>query len=216
MQDKTYTDFLSKIEKKLSGALPGVAAHKLMAPYSRISHQDAITKFPNSKQAGVLMLLYPRNEAVYFALIKRPPYEGVHGSQVSFPGGKKEGNESLSQTAIRETEEEIGVPDNEIKLLGPLTPIYIPPSKILVHPFLGFTMEQPVFKKDDHEVDYIIEIPMSELLKHENVNHTDMEVGKAPNKMTIMNVPFFDIDNEVIWGATAMMLSEAKEFFKTL
>jgi 8-oxo-dGTP pyrophosphatase MutT (NUDIX family) len=216
MQNNSYTHFISQIKEKLTQELPGIAAHKIMAPYSRISHQEAKSKFPASKEAGVLMLLYPLKEDIFFALIKRPPYEGVHGSQVSFPGGKREGNETLSQTAMRETEEEIGIPISNINLLGALTPIYIPPSKIFVHPFIACTQDKPAFKKDDYEVEYIIEISLTELLDPENVNYSDMEVGESSNKMTIMNVPFFDIKTETIWGATAMMLSEAKELLKKI
>lgn len=158
-----------------------------------------------SKKAGVMLLLYPKNNQVFTVLIQRPEYEGHHSKQISLPGGKFESiDKDLTQTALRETEEEIGVPQNEISIIHNLSPIYIPPSNFFVQPSIGWIDKQPRFIREEREVDEIIEIPIAKIIKHGKLQNHEFSVG---NGLTI-KAPAFNIDNKIIWGATCLILNE--------
>jgi 8-oxo-dGTP pyrophosphatase MutT (NUDIX family) len=136
--------------------------------------------------------------------MKRPDYEGTHGGQISFPGGKFDPPDAnLQETALRETKEEIGVPAGTITLLGPLSPLYIPVSEYEVYPFIGFCDSRPDFKIDPHEVDYLIEARMIDLLDPS----TRKEKHYSSDRVT-GTVPYFNLDGNEVWGATAMILNE--------
>src|SRR5690606_34915901 len=125
---------------------------------------------PTARQGAVLALLYPKNGELYTVLILRNIYEGTHSGQVSFPGGKREvEDKSLWHTALREANEEVGIMVENVKLIGELTKVYIPPSRFLVTPFLAYTHEAPDFKRDRIEVQRIIETPVSIFLDSETI-----------------------------------------------
>ena len=192
----------------LQEPLPGSSAHEIMAPYKR---PDAI-KLEGSdlkpKPSAVLVLLYQKLEVPHIVLMLRNAYEGVHSRQVSFPGGKKEVSDpNLLHTALREAEEEVGVHRNGIEVLGPLTEVYIPPSNFLVSPFLAFSETTPLFQPDPEEVAEIIEVPLLQLLDEKRVKEKMIPVMNG--KMEI-KAPYFDLNGHVVWGATAIMLSELK------
>lgn len=190
--------------------LPGQAAHHKMAPLSRITELKEldITSL-NPKKAAVLSLFYPdRQNTTKLLLIHRKNYKGVHGNQVGFPGGKMEAvDKSLLHTALRETEEEGGVPAESIEVLKELTELYIPPSNFLVRPYLGITKQQPEFLKQDSEVEAIIEVTLSEYLNDAAVITQKLSTSYA----IAIDVPAFKLNGFTVWGATAMILSELKE-----
>lgn len=188
--------------------MPGLQAQLLMAPGTR-GHllPRIIEKYAKTaKKAAVLCLLFPKNNSLFFVLIKRVSYPGVHSNQVGFPGGKMEQGESALQAALRETEEEIGVTVNESSILGALTELYIPPSNFLVYPYVAFINKAPTFALDKKEVNYLIEAPIDELLNSSNIKTKEMKLSYG----TFEN-PYFNMQNEIVWGATAMMLSEFRE-----
>lgn len=198
---------IDNIRKKLEQALPGRTAQLKMAPAIRQHYRgvsdDAIV-------ACVLILLFPKNDEWNFTLIQRMPHEkDRHSGQISFPGGRLEpDDESLLAGALREAEEEVGIPRTEINVLGRLTELFIPVSNYLVHPFVGFLEKTPEYTPQPSEVASILEIPISELNKLENKKTKDISGGK---NIILKNVPYFDFDGKVVWGATAMMLSEFEE-----
>ena len=154
-------------------------------------------------RAAVLFLLYPVNELIHTVFIKRNEYDGPHSAQVSLPGGAWENRDgSLENTALRETREELGIKE-DIEILGSLTKLHIPVSNFLVSPFVGYMDHSPVFRPDKSEVQYIIQTPLSELLDSRNI---DSEIVSRNGQS--MQVPFYGIGAEKIWGATAMILSE--------
>ncbi|HEX9650703.1 MAG TPA: CoA pyrophosphatase, partial [Cyclobacteriaceae bacterium] len=170
------------------------------------------------KESSVLVLIFPQNGSAYIPLIKRPDYDGIHSGQISLPGGKREvQDKNLVDTALRETWEEIGAQINQIKILGSLTPLYIPPSNFMVNPFVGFVESKPQFKIDPVEVQKIIEAPVSYFVEGNNVLNKEIEIirksGKA-NEVIKLETPYFDLEGEVLWGATAMILSELKELMR--
>ena len=190
--------------------LPGQAAHHKMAPLSRITELKEIDiTSRNPKKAAVLSLFYPDGQNITkLLLIHRKDYKGVHGNQVGFPGGKMEaGDESLMQTALRETEEEVGVLARNIEVLKELTELYIPPSNFLVRPYLGITKQQPIFLKQESEVEAIIEVTLSEYLNDDAIIDQKLTTSYA----IAIDVPAFKLNGFTVWGATAMILSELKE-----
>ncbi len=183
----------------LSGVLPGNRAHEQMAPSFRGTfHHES-----DPGRAAVMILLYPYDGEICLVLIKRNEYDGPHSAQVSFPGGAwEEKDGSLENTALRETREELGISE-EIEILGSLTKLHIPVSNFLVSPFVGCTEKTPVFRPDASEVQFVIEIPLKELLDPGNQSSEQL----VSHGRTVV-APFYRIGREKVWGATAMMLSE--------
>jgi 8-oxo-dGTP pyrophosphatase MutT (NUDIX family) len=172
-------------------------------------------EFRQSEQAiksSVLVLLFPGRETAQptFVVTLRPTYEGIHSGQISLPGGRFElTDENLMQTALRETDEEIGMDPAEVTIIGQLTELYIPPSNYLVQPFVGFTSGSPVFNPQQKEVEQIIEIHVRQLLDEKNVREKEISVAGIQ-----FSAPSFVIDGTTIWGATAMILNEFKEILR--
>jgi 8-oxo-dGTP pyrophosphatase MutT (NUDIX family) len=137
-----------------------------------------------------------------------------HSGQVSFPGGKVEkADRDLAHTALREAEEELGVPQTTVSILGKMTDLYIPVSNFLVHPFIGFTPNKPSFQLQHSEVQQIVEAPLAILLNKANRKTTNLTL---PNNVTLKEVPYFDVNGNIVWGATAMMLSEFTAIVKQI
>ena len=150
--------------------------------------------------------------SIYTVLILRTSDHGVHSGQVSFPGGKKEESDrSLEDTALRETEEEIGIKKNDVKVIGHLSELYIPTSGFLVQPFVGYLNKKPLFHPDKNEVQKLIEVPLFLIMDDGIVKETTILKSKTRNQKSEIRIPYFDIHGEVVWGATAMILSELKE-----
>jgi 8-oxo-dGTP pyrophosphatase MutT (NUDIX family) len=183
----------------LSAPLPGEIAHHRMSP----RYAGEFFHETDPIEAAVMILMYPFGRKLFLALIKRNEYPGHHSAQVSFPGGMKEiSDDSLEFTARRETCEELGIPDT-MEILGSLTPLYIPVSNYLVTPFVGCVEHHPDFQPDETEVQYVIEAAV-EALK-DPMNRKDEELTRHGKKIV---APCYRIGEELIWGATAMMLSE--------
>lgn len=201
---------INNIRQKLNETLPGREAQLGMAPGIRRHYKGASD---DAIVACVLVLLYPKNKEWYFILIQRMPHEkDRHSGQISFPGGRLEDDDSsLEAGAMREAEEEVGIPREQIQSLGRLTELYIPVSNFLVHPFVGFLEKEPTFIPQEAEVKEILEIPLSELSKLANKKKRDMPGGR---NVILKNVPYYDFFGNVVWGATAMMLSEFEQLLE--
>lgn len=187
--------------------LPGLEAQMIMAPETRREILPRIIEkhAKTAREAAVLCLLYPKNNLLYFVLIKRVSYPGVHSNQIGFPGGKLEEGENALQAALRETEEEIGVKVSENSIVGTLTELYIPPSNFMVYPFVAYLKKQPLFILDEKEVAYHLEVPLDDLLNGENIKSKIMKASYGT-----FNNQYFSFQNEIVWGATAMILSELR------
>lgn len=199
----TSHPFLDLLKTRLKESLPGKSAHQRMSPIRRFptSYSPNIFK---SKEGAVLILLYKKSNEWYLPLILRPTYDGEHSGQISLPGGKKEEiDASHIETALRETEEEIGIKTSEINFLGALTPIYIPKSNYIVHPFIGFINTSPQFVAEEKEVAKIIELPISTLS-----DSSKKSIFHYKYETKTLEAPSWIIEEEHIWGATAMILAE--------
>jgi 8-oxo-dGTP pyrophosphatase MutT (NUDIX family) len=160
-----------------------------------------------------MLLIYPGFDgAINFPLIKRPDYSGAHSGQISFPGGKAEPGETIIQTALRETWEEIGVKPEDVNVIGVLSEFFVMPSNFMVTPVVGYMTRRPEFVPDKIEVARILEGDIRRLMPEESITISEIVVAKTYK----LNAPHFLIDNEVVWGATAMMLNEFRYLLKEI
>lgn len=188
------------LKHRLTDQLPGERAQFKLAPETRpLGEPDEKTI-----KAGVLILVYPDDKNIPTTVfMKRPEYDGHHSAQISFPGGKAESTDkNIVETALRESFEEIGIKPQLVEVAGNLSPLYIPVSNFLVYPIIGFANQKPDFILDKNEVDYLIECSLSKLVKAE-IKETIMHFKGAS-----YTIPYYDINNEIVWGATSMIVSE--------
>lgn len=207
-----FQDFLKYVPNIIPFELPAVSSHLKMAPKERIQGlKNLDLNTLNPRMAAVMMLFYPKQNQTHLVLIVRNTYEGIHSAQIAFPGGKFEKSDfNFENTALRETREEIGVEPEKIEIIKHFTPMYIPPSNFLVHPFLGFSNEELVFYPDIREVAEIIELPLSVFLDDDIIMEARLSTSYGANIL----VPAFNIQDHVVWGATAMILSELRDVLK--
>ena len=168
----------------------------------------------NPNKAAVLSVFYPGQEGeTRFVLILRKTYKGVHSNQVGFPGGRVEVEDrDLAHTALRETEEEVGIPQHEVEIVREMSRLYIPPSNFWVHPFMGITKKTPVLVPQEEEVEAVLEIKLEDFLNDSCLIQETLSTSYAKE----IEVPAFLLNGHVVWGATAMMLSEMKEILRQL
>jgi 8-oxo-dGTP pyrophosphatase MutT (NUDIX family) len=198
-------DLIDVLTHKLKAPLPGPDAQYRMAHGLRRNYP---TPTGGGRPAGVLALLYPFLEDWAIVLIQRPSHNpnDRHSGQISLPGGKyEEADGNLQTTALRETEEETGVLAADVTIMGALTPLYIPVSNFMVSPYVGVIGYRPEFIPQAGEVAAIIEAPIGQFTDSGNRKFKDMTPQPG---MTLQGVPYFDIGGQVVWGATAMILSE--------
>lgn len=194
---------IKKLENLLLLPLPGYEAHNEMRA------QLASNRFKGKdreKQIGaVLIVFWQAENEIVFPLIKRTVYDGVHSGQISLPGGKAEPPETVIKTALREAEEEIGLPQNQVKVIGNLSPIEIMASQFLVTPVVGFVETLPSLKPNTQEVQRILTINLETLLNPSVMAAKEIVVSGYP-----VMAPYFALDGEIVWGATAMILNELR------
>lgn len=208
-----FSQFKNLISEIREGSIGGLKTQFELAPELRKEFTETRIKNKNPKKAAVLALFYPNSQnETHFLLTKRASYKGTHSAQISFPGGKFDKNdESLQQTAIRETNEEVGVKTNDITIIKEMTDVYIPPSNFLVTPFIGYCNQLPIFTKN-HEVEELIHVSLDDFLNKTIVSNVILSTSYAKE----IKVPCFKLNNYIVWGATAMMLNEIRVLLKNI
>ena len=208
-----FNEFVIALPKIKNIPLPAETSQLKMVPSYR---QDLVKQqgdnIKNARQSAVLALFYPDLEAqTKLILILRKTYKGVHSGQVGFPGGKVEQEDlDLMHTALRETHEEVGVHPELVTVYKKLTQVYIPPSNFYVQPFIGLASQTPIFTKQDAEVEDLLEVYVRDLLCDSNLTSKKVKTSYGAE----VEVPAFNLSNHLVWGATAMMLSEVKDLLK--
>ena len=193
---------VQRLRAGLSGVLPGFEAQARMAPRPRPGWYDG-TIPDDVRQGAALVLLYPAEEPLHVVLTVRRRDLPQHGGQVSLPGGAREPGESVVDAALREANEEVGIDPAGIEVLGRLTPLHIPASGFVLHAVVAHGKERPELHPADGEVERILEIPLTNLLDSSRLRVERRDLGGRER-----DIPFFDLEGEKVWGATAMILAE--------
>jgi 8-oxo-dGTP pyrophosphatase MutT (NUDIX family) len=196
--------FSDLLRTEILKGLPGTEVQWQMASSDRMVRDFPRVPGKDARSAAVMILLYPDNGSVHTVFMQRHDYVGVHGGQISFPGGKKEpADENIIQTAIREAHEETGVDQAGIRVIGTLTPLFIPVSNMIVTPVVGWMDNTPIFNHQPEEVVFLFDADLRRLLDTSIVKTKPMAI-----RGETINIKYFDYDGNVIWGATAMILHE--------
>ena len=195
----------SDIRHLLTRPLPGAEAQMRMAPQRSVGGTLDTSDPAARRQAGVLILLFPRGDRVHFVLTRRSDQVAYHKGQISLPGGTRQDDERLPDTALRETGEELGIPTADVELVGHLSPLFIPTSNYCVHPFVGCLASAPAFHPNPVEVAEVLEVSLASLL---DPAARKVEYWQYPDSEDRRRVPFFSFHGWAVWGATAMILSE--------
>jgi len=198
-----FGELESALELALAGPLPGHLAQERLSPRPRVGWEPGYV--PDDARIGAaLLLLFPNGDAeATLVLTLREAGLSKHAGQVSLPGGAAEAGESLVQAALRETHEEVGVRPEAVRILGGLSPLYIPVSDFALHPFVAVTDARPAFVRDPREVARILEVPLREAMDPSNLTVVRREFRGRP-----YDVPYLGVEGERVWGATAMILAE--------
>jgi 8-oxo-dGTP pyrophosphatase MutT (NUDIX family) len=211
VQQEMNVDF-ETLRARLKLPLPGELAHNQMRaePIGPIKPKFE-HKLP-PRPGSVMILLYGNGNDVFFPLTKRPDYLGTHGGQISLPGGKAEAGETSIDTALRETEEEIGIKPETIEVLGNLSDFFVIPSNFIVTPVIGVLKTTPFFTPDPKEVEKVLQGSVNKLVDAKAIRTKEILAAKS----FPMRAPHFEIEQEVVWGATAMILNEFRTILKEL
>lgn len=199
-----FETFIAQLKERLQMPLPGMETQLRMAPITRLKDLKKMKSPADALQSAVLVIFFPQNGEIRLLLIRRAVDDTVHSGQISFPGGKKEVSDAdLQQTALRETFEEIGISSVDISIIGSLSKLYIPPSNFDVYPFVGYISSQPKLSSN-YEVEKVISASLSEFTQTDSIQFKTIR-GRDGK---LYEVPCYIVQDEIIWGATAMMLSE--------
>jgi 8-oxo-dGTP pyrophosphatase MutT (NUDIX family) len=202
--------FKKNLRQELLKELPGTDVQWQMASSDRMLRNYPRTPGRDARAASVLILLYPLKGSVYTVFMQRPDYDGVHGGQISFPGGKQEPSDKDSiQTALREAQEETGADPEQITVIGNLTPLFIPVSNTLVTPVVAWTGKKPLFSHQEEEVVFLFDADIRRFFDPLIIKTKPMKIGTET-----INIKYFDYEGNVIWGATSMILHELLVIFK--
>lgn len=190
----------ARIIEALNGVLPGESAQYMMAPYGRKLSVENSTR--NLRDAAVLVPILEIEGQLYLILTLRSSYDGIHSAQVSFPGGKfEEGETNASDVALREAYEEIGIKVKDVEILGDLSSLIIPVSLMRVYPIVGWINQNFELSPDPREVERIIIASIQDF-------HPEKKLYSKTILKQGIEVPYFLVDGEIVWGATAMIISE--------
>jgi 8-oxo-dGTP pyrophosphatase MutT (NUDIX family) len=195
-------------------ALPefdGFKAQLGMAPAGRERLQPNPDLLP--RQSAVLVLIYPRvGEGLHVILTKRTDSLRGHSGQVSFPGGSVDPEDTCYEdTALRETREELGINTSQVRILGRLSKMWIPPSNFDVIPVVATVNHEPLMTPNPFEVAQVLHLSLDNLVDDRIKCSTQMDF-----RGTSVDVPYYDVDGHIVWGATAGMLCEFEQRLKVV
>lgn len=209
-KEPRIADILGPLRESLKGPKPGLRAQLKMATIPRPGNRTYTDVGDGCSKAGVLVLIYPKKNRLHLVLTKRTQTVAHHQSQISFPGGRMDKDESPVEAALREAKEELRIDPAATRILGELTPLYVPPSNYTIYPVVAAMEKRPHFQPSPEEVAEVLEIPVAHLLKPENVRREAWTLRGME-----VSVPFYSFRGHKIWGATAMILAELVEIISS-
>lgn len=207
-----FDTLIARLAARLKEPLPGPLAHDKMRATPIGVFRPKFEHSVPPKPGSVLILLYPDGNTIKFPLTRRADYAGAHSGQISLPGGKAEAGENYVETALRECEEEIGVGQETVKVIGRLSDFFVIPSNFMVVPVVGMIPGRPSFKADPKEVAKVLEGDLYQLIRGDAIREKEILAAK----LYPLLAPYFQIDGEVVWGATAMMLNELRTVLREI
>jgi len=195
---------VERLRRRLSeGSLPGETAFAAMSVPGRAGRSVAEARAGGAREGAVLVLLYPHGGVPHLVLTERRADLRDHAGQVSLPGGRIERGETPAAAALREAAEEVGLGD-AVDVLGPLSPLWIPPTNYLVFPVVAAAAERPRLAASADEVAALIEAPLGGFAAAA-ARGTALRRGVDGRPRP---VPAFHVAGRAVWGATAMILAE--------
>ena len=200
--DPTLEELHTRLRSACLAPLPGADAHRLLAPQPRPGWRPGEVP-DHATPAAALVLLYPLHDTPHVLLTVRAGRLGRHAGQVSFPGGLIDAGESIRAAALREAFEEVGLDPAVVRVAGTLSPLYITVSNYAIHPVAGFADARPRLRRSAAEVARLLPVQVAEL-----ANPANLRLGTRWRDDLPCAVPYFEVRNERVWGATAMVLAE--------
>ena len=162
---------------------------------------------PGYRQAAVLLPLYETPDGPHFVLTKRTELVPTHKGQISFPGGGfQDGDGDLLATALRETEEEIGLRRGDVDVVGVLDDTVTAASSHVVRPFVGFVPHPYPFRLASFEIEQLVHLPLRPLLEPNCFREEVWDRDGRPH-----SVFFYEHDGHTVWGLTARILKQFVE-----
>lgn len=193
--------FFNLLENRLKNDLPGAKAHIKMAPFGDLERLNNNIPRPDAKKSAVLLLI---NEDLDLLFTLRSSKLRKHSGQISFPGGRADEGESYEETALRETEEEVGISSSNIVLLGQMSGLYVPPSNNIIQPVIGRIPNGIDLTLNPDEVEEAFYVPLNSFLTDEKLKVNQTEYKGKP-----FSYPYWDVHHSIpLWGATAIIMSE--------
>jgi 8-oxo-dGTP pyrophosphatase MutT (NUDIX family) len=206
--DPSPKSFVSYCNRVIREQLPGVTAQREMAPVpDRRPGMDDLGGLKTRDSAVLILFSLQEPHAILYTV--RNEELPHHGGQISFPGGRQEPGETPIQTAQRETAEEVGIGPEQYKIVGCMSPLYVPPSRFIIHPWLAFCEDRPAISVPNDEVSEAFWVPLDDLLDPKKVKTRNLEYGGER-----LSYPFWDVHRVPIWGATAMITSEILALYR--
>ena len=205
-----FLHFIAQLKIVVGNDIPGERSHQKMQVNYDKSFELPFSK-NNSTPAAVLILLYLEDNEIHFFLTKRSNELEHHKGQISLPGGTQEENEKLTHTALRETQEEIGINKTSISIIGSMTPLFVPVTGFMINPFIGYSLNKLEPTPDPLEVEAIFSVNISDLL-----NEANRTIEQRNIRGYDVEVPYFKLNNYEVWGSTSMILSEFRDLIKSI
>lgn len=199
-------DLADRLARALAQPLPGLDAQLRMAPKPRAGW-DPLRTPPGLRDAAALLLVYPNQGVAHLPLTVRSGGLRNHTGQVSLPGGGVDTGETIENAALREAVEEVGIDPASVQVLGRLTPLHVAVSGYLLHPVVGISRARPSFAPAEWEVARLLEVPIDRLRDPAVVQREWRSLERMGTAIEV-DVPYFHLDGEKVWGATAMVLAE--------
>ncbi len=199
---ESFEELERTLRSRLACELPGISGQLAMAPRPRFGWKPGVVPDDCRHGAG-LLLLYPVDGSPRLLLTVRDDQLPNHAGQVSLPGGAVEDGESFGDAALREAHEETGVDPRLVRLVGSLSSLHVPVSRFVLHPWVGVCDLRPSLRPEAGEVAQILEVPLELLAERSRHRVEQRTYGGRP-----VEIPFFEVDDQRVWGATAMVLAE--------
>lgn len=163
------------------------------------------------RESAVLVPLFEREGVPHVVFTRRPAHLRNHANQFSFPGGSRDPEDATPlHTALRETEEELGIERSRVRVIGMLHEVPTTTS-FRIQPFVGIIPSDGQYRPSAEEVEFILEVPLAGLL-----DPSILRTEKRTARGTEYDVYFYTYNSHVIWGATARILYNLLEHIRQL